>query len=155
MGAEEWVISGTGNAMSRKVPVFGIALGAAETAREGWKAKNAFRRALDTKRSEQERTAASRAATIYGRRAIFKAGSTVIAQIPVYGTVAALALDGFDGVLSAVEGDPKKAEQASRNAVSKKKSTEAFMQAMRERAAKQNWSGNAQAPSLKQSSAIS
>lgn len=146
MEAEELLISGTGKAASRKVPVFGVAIGVVETAKDGWKAKNAVGRALDAKLSERERITASRAATIYGRRAIFKAGSTVVAQIPVYGTVAALALDGAEAVLNLVEGDPNKVEKkASAKVVTKKKSTEAFMREMREQAAKENLRENNQA----------
>jgi hypothetical protein len=55
-------------------------------------------------------------------------------------------------VLNIVQGDRKKIEkEASRNPIKRKKSTEAFMRAMREQAAKENLSGNAEAQSIKQS----
>ncbi|HZC37036.1 MAG TPA: hypothetical protein VE242_15530, partial [Chthoniobacterales bacterium] len=115
-------------------------------------AKTAFKHALDTRRSRQQRIAAGRAATIYGRRAIFKAGSTVISHVPVYGPLASLALDGADAVLKMVEGDPNKAQKESaRGSVSTKKSTEAFMREMREQAAKENSQQNQQAHSIKPS----
>jgi hypothetical protein len=124
MGAAESLIDATAKATGRKLPVLGIAIGATQTATNAWQAKNFFKRALDTRQSEQQRIAAGRAATIYGRRAIFRAGSTVISQIPVYGTLASLALDGADGILKMVEGDPNKIQkQADRNSDSKKKST--------------------------------
>jgi hypothetical protein len=152
MGAAESLIDATAKATGRKLPVLGIAIGATQTATNAWQVKNFFKRALDTRQSEQQRIAAGRAATIYGRRAIFRAGSTVISQIPVYGTLASLALDGADGILKMVEGDPNKIQkQADRNSDSKKKSTEAFMREMREQAAKENLGGNQQAQSIKPS----
>jgi Zn-dependent metalloprotease len=152
MGAEEPLTDATGKATGGKLPVLGIAIGATQTATNAWQAKNFFNRALDTKQSQQQRIAAGRAATIYGRRAIFKAGSTVISQVPVYGTVASLALDGADAVLKMVEGDPNKIQrETDRNSVSKKKSTAAFMREMREKAAKENLRGNQQADSIKPS----
>ena len=135
MGAEESLINAAGETVGRKVPVLGICIGAAETAKEGWNAKNAFARAANGNRSKRERIAATRAATIHGRRAIFKAASTVTAQIPVYGTAAALALDGVNALLNVAGGNPKELEkEASGNGVRKKGSTEAFMRAIREQA---------------------
>jgi hypothetical protein len=135
MGAEESLISATGKVASRKLPVLGIAIGVAQTAKGGWNAKNARERARDTKQSEQKRIAATRAANIFARRAIFKAASTVVAQVPVCGTIAALALDGANTFLNAVDGNPKQLEkEASRNGPAKKKTTEAFMRSMREQA---------------------
>jgi hypothetical protein len=82
-------------------------------------------------RSKQGRIAA----TIYSRRAILKAASTVAGQIPVYGTASALALDGVNTVLDLADGNPKELEkEASRSGVKKRRSTEAFMRAMREQA---------------------
>jgi hypothetical protein len=94
MSGEASLINAAGDSVGRKVPVLGISIGAAETAKEGWDAKNALGRAANRNRSKQERIAANRAATIYRRRAILKAASTVAGQIPGYGTAAALALDG-------------------------------------------------------------
>jgi hypothetical protein len=106
MGGDEALTNAAGEGVGRKVPVLGISIGAAETAKEGWNAKNAFTRAANGNRSKQERIAATRAATIYGRRAILKAASTVAGQIPVYGTAAALALDGISAVLNVANGNP-------------------------------------------------
>lgn len=145
----ESLIHGTTQIVSSKIPVLGITIGAAATAKYTSKTKSALERALDAKRREPERIAASRAATIYGRRAIFKAGSTVVAQIPVYGTVAALAMDGADSVIRTVEGDPKKIErQPHIQQRPRKKSTEAFMQSMREQAAQENLNSQSQRQSI-------
>jgi hypothetical protein len=135
MSGDESLISAAGESVGRKVPILGISIGAAETAKEGWDAKNAFARAANGKRSKQERIAATRAATIYSRRAILKAASTVAGQIPVYGTAAALAVDGVNALLNVADGNPKELEkEASRSGVRKRRSTEAFMRAMREQA---------------------
>ena len=135
MSGEESLINEAGKSVGRKVAVLGISIGAAETAKEGWDAKNAFARAANGNRNKQERIAAARAASIYSRRAILKAASTVTGQIPGYGTAAALALDGVNALLNVAEGNPRKLEKrASRSGVRKKRSTEAFMRAMREQA---------------------
>jgi hypothetical protein len=124
MGGDEALTNAAGEGVGRKVPVLGISIGAAETAKEGWNAKNAFARAANGNRSKQERIAATRAAIIYGRRAILKAASTVAGQIPVYGTAAALALDGISAVLNVANGNPKELEkEASRSGVKKRRST--------------------------------
>ena len=102
MSGEASLINAAGDSVGRKVPVLGISIGAAETAKEEWDAKNAFGRAAHRNGSKQERIAANRAATIYSRRAILKAASTVAGQIPGYGTAAALALDGVNAVLNRV-----------------------------------------------------
>jgi hypothetical protein len=135
MRGEESLINAAGESVGRKVPVLGISIGAARTAKEGWAAKNAFARAANWNRSKQERIAAIRAATIYSRRTILKAASTVASQIPVYGTAAALALDGVNALLNVADGNPKELEkEAPRSGVRKKRSTEGFMRAMREQA---------------------
>jgi hypothetical protein len=150
MGTEKSLINAAGKTVGRKVPFLGISIGAAETAKEGWNAKNAFARAANGNRSKQQRIAAIRAAAIYGRRAIFKAASTVAAQIPGYGTAAALILDGANTLLNVAGGSPKELEKkASRTGVRKRKSTEAFMRAMREQAAKEAFSGNSEAHQLR------
>jgi hypothetical protein len=135
MGADASLINAAGESVGHKVPVLGISIGAAETAKEGWDAKNAFARAGSRNRSKQERIAATRAATIYSRRAVLKAASTVAGQIPVYGTAAALALDGVNTLLNLADANPKELEKgAPRSDVRKKRSTEGFMRAMREQA---------------------
>jgi hypothetical protein len=147
MGAQESLINVAGETVGGKVPVLGISIGAAETAREGWNAKNALARAANRNRSKQERIAATRAATIYGRRAILKASSTVAGQIPGYGTAAALILDGVNALLNGADSSFKQLEkEASRN---QKRSTEAFMRAMREQAAKERFSENTEAKELR------
>jgi len=151
MQAEQSFIRGIARVASRKIAVGGIAIGTAQTLKESWSAKSAVVHALDTRRSNQERIVASRAAAVYGRRAIFKAGSTVVAQVPGYGTVAALAVDCADAVLRMAEGNQKKLEQkASLDPAGKRKSTEAFMQSMREQAAKEKLSENMRRQSIQQ-----
>jgi hypothetical protein len=104
-------------------------------------------RAANRNRSKQERIAATRAATVYGRRAILEASSTVAGQIPGYGTAAALILDGVNALLNGADSTFKQLEkEASRN---QKRSTEAFMRAMREQAAKERFSGNTEAKELR------
>jgi len=135
MSGEESLIKAAGESVGRKMPVLGISIGAAATAKEGWNAKNAFARAANGNRSKQERIAANRAATIYSRRAILKAASTVAGQIPGYGTAAVLALDGVNALLNVGDGKPKEPEkEAPRSGLRKKRSTEGFMRAMREQA---------------------
>jgi hypothetical protein len=148
MGAEEPLASAAGKTIGHKVPILGISIGAAETAKQGWDAKNAFVRAANQNRTKQQRIAAIRAATIYGRRAILRAAGTVAAQIPGCGTLAALALDGANVLFSLADGDPKELEEASRNPATKRRSTEAFMRAMREQAAKQTFAGNSETQRL-------
>jgi hypothetical protein len=150
MGGKESLINGAGKTVGRKVPVLGISVGAAETAKQGWNAKSALARAANGNRSKQERIASIRAAIIYGRRAILKAASTVAAQIPVYGTAAALTLDGANALLNVAEGNPQQLErEATRGGERKKRSTEAFMRAMREQAAKERSSGNTEGYELR------
>jgi hypothetical protein len=120
MGGDEALTNAAGEGVGGKIPVLGISVGAAEAAKEGWNAKNAFARAANGNRSKPERIAATRAATIYSRRAILK----VAGQIPVYGTAAALALDGVNAVLNVADGNPKELEkEASRSGVKKRRST--------------------------------
>jgi hypothetical protein len=83
----------------------------------------------------------------YGRGAILKVASTVAAQIPGYGTVAALALDGANALLNVAGGSPKRLEKEATR--SQKRSTQAFMRAMREQAAKERFSGNTEANELR------
>src|SRR5258708_28183612 len=102
MRGETSLINAAGDSVGRKVPVSGISIGAAETAKEGWNAKNAFARAANRNRNrrKEERIATNRAETIYSRRAKLKAARTDAGQIPVYGTAAELALDGLNALLN-------------------------------------------------------
>jgi predicted polyphosphate/ATP-dependent NAD kinase len=59
MGGDEALTNAAGESVGRKIPVLGISVGAAETAKEGWNAKNAFARAANGNRSKQERIAAA------------------------------------------------------------------------------------------------
>src|SRR5258708_33985019 len=128
MSGEASLINAAGDSVGRKVPGLGISIGAAETAKEEWDAKNAFARAANRNRSKQERIAANRAATIYSRRAMLKAASTVAGQIPGYGTAAALALDGVNALLNVAAGNPKGPEkEAPRSVGSEKRSAEGVM----------------------------
>src|SRR5207245_8307208 len=97
--------------------------------------KDRFAGAAKGNSRKQERIDGIRAATIYSRRTNLKAASTVAGQIPVYGTAAALALDGVNALLNVADDNPKELEkEASRSGVRKKRSTEGFMRAMREQA---------------------
>jgi hypothetical protein len=147
MGAQESLITVAGETIGGKVPVLGISVRAAESAREGWNAKNALAGAANRNRTKQERIAATRAATIHGRRAILKAVSTVAARIPGYGTAAALALDGANALLNVADSNPKQLEKDVTRGQTR--STEAFMRAMREQAAKERFSGNTEANELR------
>jgi hypothetical protein len=134
-----------------KIPVLGIAAGLTESVKEAQQAEKALERARDPERTEQERSAASRAAAIHGRRALFKAVSTVLAQVPAEGTAASLTLDGANMILDQIEGDPSKLEKnASRNIAPKRTSTESFMQGIREQAAADNQQQNGERPAIRQ-----
>jgi hypothetical protein len=133
-----------------KIPVMGIAAGLTESVKEAQEAEKALARASDPERTEQERSAAGRVAAIYGRRALFKAVSSVLAQGPADGT-AALTLDGANMILDQIEGDPTKLEKnASRNTTTKRTSTESFMQGIREQAATENQQQNGERPAIRQ-----
>src|SRR5580692_12215805 len=82
-----------------KIPVLGIAAGLTESVKEAQEAEKALERARDPERTEQERSAANRAAAIHGRRALFKAVSSVLTQGPAEGTAASLTLDGANMIL--------------------------------------------------------
>ena len=134
-----------------KIPVLGIAAGLTESVKEAQEAEKALERARDPERSEQERSAANRAAAIHGRRALFKAVSSVLAQGPADGTTASLTLDGANMILDQIEGDPTRLEKnASRNAAPKRTSTESFMQGIREQAATENHQQNGERPAIRQ-----
>jgi hypothetical protein len=133
------------------IPVLGIAAGLTESVKEAQQAERALERSRDPDRSEAERTAASRAAAIHGRRALFKAVSTVLAQGPVEGTAASLTLDGANMILDQIEGDPGKLEKkASRTITPKQGSTESFMQSIREQAATETHQQNGERPAIRQ-----
>jgi hypothetical protein len=133
-----------------KIPVLGMAAGLTESVKEAQEAEKALARAKDPERTEQERSAASRVAAIHGRRALFKAVSSVLAQGPAEGTAASLTLDGASMILDQIEGDPTKLERnASRNTGTKRTSTESFMQGIREQAATENQQQNGERPAIK------
>lgn len=134
-----------------KIPLLGIAAGLTESVREAQQAERALERANDPERTEQERSAASRAAAIHGRRALFKAVSTVLAQGPAEGTAASLTLDGANMILDQIEGDPMKLEKTATKAPTPKRtSTESFMQGIREQAATENHQQNGERPAIRQ-----
>ena len=68
----EKVIEPVTKAGETKIPVLGIAAGLTESVREAQQAERALERANDPERTEQERSAAGRAAAIHGRRAFSK-----------------------------------------------------------------------------------
>ncbi|HYZ73341.1 MAG TPA: hypothetical protein VE641_09705 [Chthoniobacterales bacterium] len=134
-----------------KIPVLGMAAGLTESVREAQQAERALERANDPERTEQERSAASRAAAIHGRRALFKAVSTVLAQGPAEGTATSLTLDGANMILDQIEGDPTKLEKTATKAPTPKRtSTESFMQGIREQATKENHQQNGERPAIRQ-----
>ena len=134
-----------------KIPVLGIAAGLTESVKEAQEAEKALERARDPERSEQERSAANRAAAIHGRRALFKAVSSVLAQGPADGTTASLTLNGANMILDQIEGDPTRLEKtASRTTAPKRASTESFMQGIREQAATENPQQNGERPAIRQ-----
>ena len=138
-------------AVETKIPVLGIAAGLTESVKEAQQAEKALERARDPERTEQERSAANRAAAIHGRRALFKAVSTVLSQVPAEGTAASLTLDGANMILDQIEGDPAKLEKnATRNPAPKRTSTESFMQGIREQAATENQQQNGERPVIRQ-----
>ena len=147
----EKVIEPATKAGETKIPVLGIAAGLTESVREAQQAEKALERANDPQRTEQERSAASRAAAIHGRRALFKAVSTVLAQGPAEGTAASLTLDGANMILDQIEGDPTKLEKTPTKAPTPKRtSTESFMQGIREQAATENHQQNGERPAIRQ-----
>jgi hypothetical protein len=134
-----------------KIPVLGIAAGLTESVKEAQQAEKALERSRDPERTEAERSAAGRAAAIHGRRALFKAVSTVLTQLPAEGTAASLTLDGANMILDQIEGDPGKLEKnASRSVTPKPTSTESFMQGIREQAATENHQQNGERPAIRQ-----
>jgi hypothetical protein len=134
-----------------KIPVLGIAAGLTESVKEAQQAEKALERSRDPERSEAERSAAGRAAAIHGRRALFKAVSTVLTQLPAEGTAASLTLDGANMILDQIEGDPTKLEKsAARNITPKQTSTESFMQSVREQAATETQQQNGERPAIRQ-----
>jgi hypothetical protein len=134
-----------------KIPVLGIAAGLTESVKEAQEAEKALERARDPERSEQERSAASRAASIHGRRALFKAVSSVLAQGPADGTTASLTLDGANMILDQIEGDPTRLEKSvSKSSGPKRTNTESFMQGIREQAANENHQQNGERSAIRQ-----
>jgi hypothetical protein len=147
----EKVVEPATKAGETKIPVLGIAAGLTESVREAQQAERALERANDPDRTQQERSAASRAAAIHGRRALFKAVSTVLAQGPAEGTAASLTLDGANMILDQIEGDPTKLEKtAAKGPIPKRTSTESFMQGIREQAATEIHQQNGERPAIRQ-----
>ena len=147
----EKVIEPVTKAGGTKIPVLGIAAGLTESVKEAQQAEKALERANDPERTEQERSAAGRAAAIHGRRALFKAVSTVLAQGPAEGTAASLTLDGANMILDQIEGDPTKLEKTTTKAPTQKRiSTESFMRGIREQAATENHQQNGERPAIRQ-----
>src|ERR1700756_484101 len=139
----EKVIEPATKAGETKIPVLGIAAGLTESVREAQQAEKARERANDPERSEQDRSAANRAAAIHGRRALFKAVTSVLAQVPAEGTAASLTLDGANMILDQIEGDPTKLEKnAYRNPPPNRTSTEPFMKGIGKQAATENHQQN-------------
>jgi hypothetical protein len=148
---QEKAIESSAKAGATKIPVMGIAAGLTESVKEAQQAEKALQRSQDPERTEAERTAAGRAAAIHGRRALFKAVSTVLAQGPAEGTAASLTLDGANMILDQIEGDPTKLEKsASRGITPKQTSTESFMQGIREQAATETQHQNGERPAIRQ-----
>ena len=134
-----------------KIPVLGMAAGLTESVKEAQEAEKALARASDPERTEQERSAAGRAAAIHGRRALFKAVSSVLTQSAGNGTAASLTLDGANMILDQIEGDPTRLEKnASRSTATKRTSTESFMQGIREQAATEIQQQNGERPAIRQ-----
>ena len=147
----EKTVESSANAGVTKIPVLGIAAGLTESVKEAQQAEKALERSRDPDRTEAERTAASRAAAIHGRRALFKAVSTVLTQLPAEGTAASLTLDGANMIVDQIEGDPSKLEKnASRTITPKQASTESFMQSIREQAATETQHQNGERPAIRQ-----
>jgi hypothetical protein len=145
------VVKPSAKTAETQIPVLGIAAGLTESVKEAQQAEKALERANDPERSQQERTAASRAAAIHGRRALFKAVSSALAQGPAEGTAASLTLDGANMILDQIEGDPTKLEKTATKAPTPKRtSTESFMQGIREQAATENHQQNGERPAIRQ-----
>jgi hypothetical protein len=81
MGIEQSIIETTGKSVARPTAL-GNVTGVVETVKEVAQAEKARARAKDNERSEEERLAATQAASIYGRRATLKAFSTILSAIP-------------------------------------------------------------------------
>jgi hypothetical protein len=148
MGTDESLIGANGRSAKKKPQVSGTTTGVVETVKEVAETEKALARATDNKRSEEERSAATHAASIHGRRARLKVFSTILSQIPGEGAALSAVVDGANTILDKLDGDPERLEkQAQRNATNKKQSTESFMRGIREQAGTEQ--GNAQANGVK------
>jgi hypothetical protein len=144
MGTDESLIGANGRSAKKKPQVSGTTTGVVETVKEVAETEKALARATDNKRSEEERSAATHAASIHGRRARLKVFSTILSQIPGEGAALSAVVDGVNTILDKLDGDPEKLEKrAQRNATNKKQSTESFMRGIREQAGTEQ--GNTQA----------
>jgi hypothetical protein len=148
MGTDESLIGANGKSVKKKLPVFGTTAGVVETVKEVAETEKALARAKDSERSEEERSAATHAASIHGRRARLKAFSTILSQIPGEGAALSTLVEGANTILDKLDGDPEKLEkQAQRSSANKKQTTESFMRGIREQAATEV--GNTQANGLR------
>ena len=151
MGAEEILTNTSGKTAEPKVAPLAVTAGVAETVKEAAQAEKALERAMDINRTEEERLAANQAASIHGRRAMLKAFSTILSQIPGEGTALSTVVESANSVLDKVVGDPEKLEkQASQNSLNKRQSTESFMQEIREQAATEKTVENSQTNGIRQ-----
>jgi hypothetical protein len=145
MGTEESLIGTTGKSVERP-PGLGNVTGVVETVKEAAQAEKARARAKDNERSEAERLAATHAASIYGRRAMLKAFSTILSAIPGEGAALSTVVDGANNILDKLDGDPDKLEkEVLRKSAPKKQATESFMRGIREQVAVEQLQGNTHA----------
>jgi hypothetical protein len=148
MGTDESLIGANGRSAKKKPQVSGTTTAVVETVKEVAETEKALARATDNRRSEEERSAATHAASIHGRRARLKVFSTILSQIPGEGAALSAVVDGANTILDKLDGDPERLEkQAQRNATNKKQSTESFMRGIREQAGTEQ--GNTQANGVK------
>jgi hypothetical protein len=146
MGTEESPIGANGKSAKRRQPVLGTTTGVVETIKEAAQTERALARAVDSNLSDEERSAATHAASIHGRRARLKAFSAILSQIPGEGAALSTVVDGANTILDKLDGDPEKLEkQAQRNSAKRKETTESFMRGIREQAATEQLQGNSEA----------
>jgi hypothetical protein len=150
MGTEKSLSRATGKSVETKQPGLGNATGVVETVKEAAQAEKARARAKDNERSEEERLAATHAASIYGRRAMLKAFSTILSAIPGQGAALSTVVDGANNILDKLDGDPEKLEKKGlRKPAPKKQATESFMRGIREQVAAEQLPENTQADGVR------
>jgi hypothetical protein len=146
MGTEQSLSRTTSRSVERKAAAPDNVTGVVETVKQAAQAEKARARAKDDERSEEERLAATQAASIYGRRAMLKAFSTILSAIPGQGAALSSVVDGANNILDKLDGDPEKLEkEALRKPAPKKQATESFMRGIREQAAAEQLPENTQA----------